>query len=107
MQKLEIKGGKKISGTIKISGSKNATLPILAATILTDKKVTIKYITKFILLFILKKNPGNDLLFHALRQSTIGANSFHGRVRDGIGCLSVAIVTRKLISIKLFSVRIL
>ena len=51
------------------------------------------------------KNPGNDLLFHALRQSTIGANSFHGRVRDGIGCLSVAIVTRKLISIKLFSVR--
>ena len=51
------------------------------------------------------KNPGNDLLFHALRHSTIGANSFHGRVRDGIGCLSVAIVTRKLISSKLFSVR--
>ena len=42
MQKLEIKGGKKISGTIKISGSKNATLPILASTILTDKKITIK-----------------------------------------------------------------
>ena len=42
-------------------------------------------------------NPGNDLLFHALRQSTIGANSFHVRVRDGIGCLSVAMATRKLI----------
>jgi len=41
MQKLEIKGGKKISGIIKISGSKNATLPILASTILTDKKVII------------------------------------------------------------------
>ena len=40
MQKLEIKGGRKISGTITISGSKNATLPILAATILTNKKVT-------------------------------------------------------------------
>ena len=51
-------------------------------------------------------NPGNDLLFHILRHSTIGANSFHGRVRDGIGCLSIAIVTRKLISIKLFSVRL-
>ena len=49
--------------------------------------------------------PGNDLLSRALRQSTIGANSFHGRVRNGIGCLSVAIVTRKLISKKLFSVR--
>jgi UDP-N-acetylglucosamine 1-carboxyvinyltransferase len=41
MQRLEIKGGRKISGTINISGSKNATLPILASTILTDKKVVI------------------------------------------------------------------
>jgi len=41
MQKLEIRGGKKISGIIKISGSKNATLPILASTILTDKKILI------------------------------------------------------------------
>jgi len=42
MQKLEITGGKKISGTISISGSKNATLPILASTILTNKKIIIK-----------------------------------------------------------------
>ena len=41
MQKLEIKGGRKISGTIVISGSKNATLPILASTILTNKKIEI------------------------------------------------------------------
>jgi UDP-N-acetylglucosamine 1-carboxyvinyltransferase len=41
MQKLEIQGGNKLFGTVKISGSKNATLPILAATILTDKKVII------------------------------------------------------------------
>ena len=44
MQRLEISGGRKISGTINISGSKNATLPILAATILTNKKVIIKNI---------------------------------------------------------------
>ena len=41
MQKLEIKGGRKISGTIIISGSKNATLPILASTILSNKKIEI------------------------------------------------------------------
>src|SRR5690625_4162700 len=29
--------------------------------------------------------PGSDLLSHALRRSTIGAEGFHGRVRDGIG----------------------
>src|SRR5712672_4100294 len=32
--------------------------------------------------------PGGDLLFRALRRSTIGAEGFHGRVRDGIGCLA-------------------
>ena len=36
MQKLIIKGRKEISGKISISGSKNATLPILAASILAD-----------------------------------------------------------------------
>mgnify|MGYP006862972615 CR=1 FL=1 len=31
---------------------------------------------------------GGDLLSHVLRRSTIGAEGFHGRVRDGIGCLA-------------------
>jgi len=44
MQKLEIRGGKKVSGAITISGSKNAILPILASTILTNKKILIKNI---------------------------------------------------------------
>ena len=37
MQKLSINGKKELSGTIFISGSKNATLPILAASILADE----------------------------------------------------------------------
>ena len=41
MEKLEIRGGRKVSGTVEISGSKNATLPILASTILTNKKIII------------------------------------------------------------------
>src|SRR6266849_5856044 len=32
--------------------------------------------------------PGGDLLSRVLRRSTIGAEGFHGRVRDGIGCLA-------------------
>jgi UDP-N-acetylglucosamine 1-carboxyvinyltransferase len=43
MQKLIIKGKKKLIGKISISGSKNATLPILAAAILA-KKVKLKNI---------------------------------------------------------------
>ena len=42
MQKLIIEGNKKLFGSINISGSKNATLPILAASILTDKQLILK-----------------------------------------------------------------
>lgn len=37
MKSYIIEGGKKLEGTVKISGSKNASLPILAATILSEK----------------------------------------------------------------------
>ena len=39
MQKLEVFGANKLKGQIKISGSKNASLPILAATLLSSKKI--------------------------------------------------------------------
>ena len=42
MQKLEVFGANKLKGQIKISGSKNASLPILAATLLSKKKVFLK-----------------------------------------------------------------
>ncbi len=42
MQKLEVFGTNKLKGQIKISGSKNASLPILAATLLSRKKVYLK-----------------------------------------------------------------
>ncbi len=38
--------------------------------------------------------PGGDLLFHCLSSSTIGAVRFHGRVRDGIGWVTDAMVTK-------------
>ena len=38
--------------------------------------------------------PGDDLLSHVLRQSTIGAKAFDGRVRDGIGSGRLARATR-------------
>ena len=38
--------------------------------------------------------PGDDLLFHCLGSSTIGAVRFHGRVRDGIGWVTDAMATK-------------
>ncbi len=39
MDRLEVFGGKKLKGSVCVSGSKNAALPILAATILSSKKI--------------------------------------------------------------------
>lgn len=40
-EKLKIKGGKALKGTVKISGSKNAVLPILAASLLISEGETV------------------------------------------------------------------
>jgi len=42
MKKILIQGGTKLHGSISISGSKNSSLPILAATILFDEKVKLE-----------------------------------------------------------------
>src|SRR5881409_3874111 len=42
MDKIRIHGGHPLSGSIKISGSKNSALPILAATLLTREPCTIR-----------------------------------------------------------------
>src|SRR3989339_21419 len=44
MDKFIVEGGVALKGRVKISGSKNAALPIIAATILTDKECILKNI---------------------------------------------------------------
>jgi len=46
MDKLVIEGSRRLEGTVTISGAKNACLPILAATLLTDEKSVIRNIPK-------------------------------------------------------------
>lgn len=41
MDKYIIKGGKSLKGSVKISGSKNASLPLMVASLLTDEDVVI------------------------------------------------------------------
>jgi len=46
LKKLEVFGAAKLKGQIKISGSKNASLPILAATLLSNKKISLTNLPK-------------------------------------------------------------
>lgn len=41
MKKLLIRGGKKLEGIVQIAGAKNAALPLMVASILTDEKLTL------------------------------------------------------------------
>ena len=66
MQKLIVKGKNKLSGVIKISGSKNATLPILAASILNKNKIEINKvpIVKDVITMVeLLKHLGSNIKF--------------------------------------------
>ena len=42
MEKLLVSGGSRLSGSVRISGSKNSSLPILAATLLSDEPCVIR-----------------------------------------------------------------
>ncbi len=46
MDKISIRGGTPISGTIEISGAKNAALPLMAASLLTDEPLLLTNIPK-------------------------------------------------------------
>ena len=46
MKKLEVFGAAKLKGQIRVSGSKNASLPILVATLLSDKKIFLTNLPK-------------------------------------------------------------
>ncbi len=41
MDRLVIRGGRPLGGELRVSGAKNAALPILAATLLSDEPITI------------------------------------------------------------------
>ena len=67
MEKLEVIGAKKLKGTIKISGSKNSSLPILAATLLSSKKVTILNLPRvkdIETMLLLLRSLGSDIKFN-------------------------------------------
>lgn len=48
LDNLVIEGGQPLSGTIRIHGAKNAALPILAASLLAESKVTIRNVPRLL-----------------------------------------------------------
>ena len=78
MEKLEVIGAKKLKGTIKISGSKNSSLPILAATLLSSKKVKILNLPRvkdIETMLLLLRSLGSNIKFNKKNKSVDVYNS--------------------------------
>ena len=74
MQKLEVFGANKLKGQVKISGSKNASLPILAATLLSNGKICLKNIPRvkdIETMISLLKSLGSNIIFKKTKLSLI------------------------------------
>ncbi len=46
MDRIRIRGGKQLNGSIRISGSKNASLPLMATALLSDQKFTLNNVPR-------------------------------------------------------------
>ena len=74
MEKLLIKGGNPLSGTIECSGAKNAALPMIASTILCEEEVILRnlpYLQDITTMFELLGSMGADILLNENMDFTI------------------------------------
>ena len=77
MEKLLIKGGNTISGTIKCSGAKNAALPMIAATILCKESVVLRnlpFLQDITTMFELLGSMGAQIILNEDMDFTISSN---------------------------------
>jgi UDP-N-acetylglucosamine 1-carboxyvinyltransferase len=59
MDRIRIEGGRKLHGTIPISGAKNATLPLMIASLLTDQTLVLDNVPRLADVNILQRILGN------------------------------------------------
>src|SRR5713101_903823 len=59
MDRIRINGGQRLNGTIPISGAKNATLPLMIASLLTDQTVVLDNVPRLADVALLQRILGN------------------------------------------------
>ena len=78
MEKLLINGGVSLKGEISCSGAKNAALPMIAATILSDENIILKnlpYLQDITTMFELLGSMGADILLNENMDFTISTDN--------------------------------
>jgi UDP-N-acetylglucosamine 1-carboxyvinyltransferase len=87
LDRITIGGGKRLNGTIPISGAKNAALPLMIATLLTSERLTLKNVPNLAdvnMLARILRNHGVDFTIDGKRASTSPhmGETFHLTARD-------------------------
>ena len=87
MDRISIVGGKRLNGTIAISGAKNAALPLMIASLLTPERLTLKNVPNLAdvnMLARILRNHGVDLAVDGKRAdpSPYLGETFHLTARD-------------------------
>jgi UDP-N-acetylglucosamine 1-carboxyvinyltransferase len=79
MDRIRILGGRSLSGTIPISGAKNATLPLMIASLLTDQTLILENVPRLADVALLERilgNHGVDIMVSGKRS---GQSADHGQ----------------------------
>ena len=87
MDKIRIRGGNTLSGEISISGAKNAALPLMIASLLSDETLTLQNVPRLADVHLLQNilgNHGVDISIDGKRQgsSSLQGNTMHLTARE-------------------------
>ena len=79
MDRIRIVGGRRLNGTIPISGAKNATLPLMIASLLTDEPLTLDNVPRLADVALLQRILGNHGVDIMVGGKRAGETADHGQ----------------------------
>src|SRR5262245_798862 len=79
MDRIRINGGQKLNGTIPISGAKNATLPLMIASLLTDQTLVLDNVPRLADVGLLQRILGNHGVDVMVSGKRLGETQYDGQ----------------------------
>jgi UDP-N-acetylglucosamine 1-carboxyvinyltransferase len=79
MDRMQIRGGAKLQGVIPISGAKNAALPLMIASLLTDETLTLENLPRLADVGQLVRILGNHGVDYSLNGKRLGEEAISGQ----------------------------
>ena len=82
MDRIRVVGGQQLNGTIRISGAKNAALPLMIASLLTDETLTLENVPRLADVNMLVRILGNHGVDYTLKGKRPGEELQSGQTVD-------------------------